>query len=162
MKKIIVSLCLTIAVVLSVQTACAEDSATAEEVYNLVLKAYPVLQNLKEESFPAFNDPKGEFVVKNTYVVVIQCPNHTVTHPFVEKARGMEMPPEKFPWFPVFCEAIKSPNGKWVDYQWPKPGEKEPSRKIAFVIGVEGTPYGLVAGIYSDTTSVDELNATLK
>ena len=162
MKNFLVSLFFGLVVILSVQTVNAQDSATAEEVYNLVLKAFPVLQNLKEESFPAFNDPKGEFILKDTYVVVIQCPTYTVTHPFAEKARGMEMPPEKFPWFPLFCEASKSSSGKWVEYQWPKPGETESSRKVAFIIGVENTPYALVAGIYTDSTSVEELNATLK
>ncbi len=162
MKRFISAACIVIAVIFSVQTATAKDSATAEEVYNLVLKAYPVLQNLKEESFPAFNDPKGEFILKDTYVVVIQCPTYTVTHPFAEKARGMAMPPENFPWFPLFCEASKSSSGKWVEYEWPKPGVTEPSRKVAFIIAVENTPYALVAGIYTDTTSVEELNATLK
>ena len=69
--------------------------------------------------------------------------------------------PSKFSWFPAMCEATKYPNGKWVEYEWPKPGETKPSRKLAFVIAVEGTPYALVAGIYTDSGSVNELNAAL-
>lgn len=161
MRKLFYALCFVLALILSFHSASAEETATPEEVYQLVLKAYPVLENLGEEAFPAFNDPKGEFVYKNTYVVVIKCPSHTMTHPFSEKARGMEMP-SKFSWFPAMCEAATHPNGKWVEYAWPKPGETEPSRKIAFIIAVKGTPFALVAGIYTDSGSVDELNATLK
>ncbi|WP_022667661.1 cache domain-containing protein [Desulfospira joergensenii] len=161
MRKFFCVFCFVTVLVFSFQNVNAQDSATPEEVYQLVLKAYPVLQNLKEESFSAFNDPKGEFVYKNTYVVVIKCPSHTMTHPFAENARGMEMP-ERFSWFPTMCEAANHPNGKWVEYEWPKPGETEPSRKISFVIAVEGTPFALVAGIYTDSGSVDDLNATLK
>ena len=133
-------------------------NATTEEVYNLVIQAHAVVKELGEESFSAFNDPKGEFVLKDTYVVVIQCPSLTVTHPFVESARGMDM--AKFPWFPTMCEAAKDPNGKWMEMTWPKPGETTPSRKLSFILAVEGTPYQLSAGIYSDEETVDELNAS--
>lgn len=131
-------------------------NATTEEVYNLVIQAHEVVKELDQESFSAFNDPKGEFVLKDTYVVVIQCPSLTVTHPFVENARGMDM--AKVPWFPAMCEAAKDPNGKWIEMSWPKPGEETPSRKLTFVLAVEGTPYQLAAGIYSDKESVDDLN----
>jgi cytochrome c len=49
-----------------------------------------------------------------------------------------------------------------VEYQWPKPGETMPSRKVGFIISVEGMPYAVVASIYDDDLSVDELNAKIK
>jgi cytochrome c len=55
--------------------------------------------------------------------------------------------------------ASKTPTGGWVEYYWEKLGETTPSRKISFAIQVPGTDYTLVAGIYDDTTTVDELNA---
>lgn len=150
------------AVSFSAGIAMAEGgNATTQETYDLVLKAHTVVQELGEEAFPAFNDPKGEFVLKDTYVVIIKCPGHTVTHPFVESARGMYML-EKYPWFPAMCEAAKNPRGQWIEMNWPKPGEEKPSRKLTFVLAVDGTPYQLAAGIYSDDGSVDDLNATLK
>ncbi len=143
--------------------ALADNEATTDEVYNLTLKAFGVVENLGEESLPAFNDPKGEFVFKNTYVVVINCSTgRTVTHPFVlDKVKDIDMY-KNYAWFAPMCEAGKAPSGQWVEYQWPKPGKKEPSRKISFVINVPNTPYSLVSGIYSDTVPVSELNASLK
>jgi len=49
-----------------------------------------------------------------------------------------------------------------VEYQWPKPGEDKPSIKLSFVIAVEGAAYQIVAGIYSDSESVEDLNAAIK
>lgn len=143
------------------QQVRAEGAATPKEVYDLVLKAYSVVETLGEESFAAFNDPEGEFVYKDTYVVVGQCPGKTLTHPFVlDKLKDVDMD-AKYPWFKLMCQATASPNGKWVEYQWPKPGATEPSRKLSFVIGVGGTPYMLIAGIYSEDASLADLNEGL-
>ena len=51
----------------------AEEKATPNEVYELILSAVPVLQQLGEQDLVAFNDPKGEFVYKDTYVLVHDC-----------------------------------------------------------------------------------------
>jgi cytochrome c len=147
---------------IGVPYALALESATPAEVYDLTLKAYGVIENLGQEALPAFNDPKGEFVYKDTYVVVCTCPGTTVTHPYaIEKLKDIDMR-ANHPWFTRLCEAAKSPNGQWVEYLFPKPGEKDPSRKLSFAINVKDTPYMLVSGIYSDTESVAALNATLK
>jgi signal transduction histidine kinase len=54
------------------------------------------------------------------------------------------------------CAAAKNPNGGWVEYWWPKPGETEPSRKITFIVQVPGQPYQVTAGLY-DETAIDQL-----
>jgi hypothetical protein len=140
----------------------ADDSkATPEDVYNLVLKAYEVVSSLGEESFPAFNDPKGEFVYKDTYAYIERCPTEMVAHPFaLEKLKGVDL--NKFPFNKPLCDAGVQPGGGWVEYSWPKPGETEPSRKVAYAIKVDGTPYTIFAGIYSDTAKVEDLNKTLR
>ena len=135
------------------------DKATAEGVYDLVLKGHSVLSNLGEAGLVAFNDPKGEFVYKDTYAFVMQCPEYVVAHPFaLDKLKGKDLT-KIYPFQNTLCEGAKNSNGTWVEYQWPKPGETKPSRKIAFIIKVDGTPYSVAASIYSDTLSVDELNA---
>ncbi len=137
------------------------DKATPQDVYDLVLKAHSVISNLGKEGLVAFNDPKGEFVYKDTYVFVHECPKYVVAHPFaLDKLKGKDLS-NKYPHQKTLCEAAKNPQGKWVEYQWPKPGETKPSRKVGFIIAVEGTPYQVAASIYSDDISVDELNAEL-
>jgi hypothetical protein len=139
----------------------ADSKATTEDVYNLVLKAYEVVQALGEESFPAFNDPKGEFVYKDTYAMVQRCPSQMMAHPFaMAKLKGVDL--TKFPFNEALCAAGAQAGGGWVEYNWPKPGESEPSRKVSYVINVEGTPYTVMAGIFSDTAQVEDLNKTLR
>ncbi|MGD9249428.1 MAG: cache domain-containing protein [Desulfobacteraceae bacterium] len=161
MKKTIVVFALVM--LFSVPTVHADGGkATSEDVYNLVLKAYEVVQALGEEAFPAFNDPKGEFVYKDTYVLIERCPSQMVAHPYaLDKLKGLDLD-KAVPFNRSLCEAAEKPGGSWEEYNWPKPGETEPSRKISYCLRVDGTPYTLFAGIYSDTEKVEDLNKTLK
>jgi hypothetical protein len=161
MKKTVVVFALVM--LFSVPTVHADGGkATSEDVYNLVLKAYEVVQALGEEAFPAFNDPKGEFVYKDTYVLIERCPSQMVAHPFaLDKLKGLDLD-KAIPFNRALCEAAEKPGGSWEEYPWPKPGETEPSRKISYCLRVDGTPYTLFAGIYSDTEKVEDLNKTLR
>ncbi|MBW1779541.1 MAG: cache domain-containing protein [Deltaproteobacteria bacterium] len=143
------------------QVWAGDEKASAKNVYDLVIKAHSVVSNLGEEGLAAFNDPKGEFVYKDTYAFVLQCPKYVVAHPYaIDKLKGKDLS-AVYPHQNTLCEAAKNPKGQWVEYQWPKPGEKKPSRKVGFVIPVEGTPYAVVASIFSDDLSVEKLNAEL-
>lgn len=163
MKKMFATiLVLSVLVTMGATCAIAGEKATPAEVYDLTLKAYDVVKSLGKEALPAFNDPKGEFVYKDTYVAVSICPSTTVAHPFAyDKLKNVDMA-AKYPWFKLLCAAADAPNGGWVEYDWPKPGETTPSRKLSFSIKVQGTPYMLTSGIYSDTDSVAALNRSLK
>jgi signal transduction histidine kinase len=57
------------------------------------------------------------------------------------------------------CEAGRKPGGGWFEYPFPKPGAREPSRKISFVLAVPGTPYVVGAGVYDEKITLDELEA---
>jgi cytochrome c len=159
MKKAIL---MALIILFSFSQVQADDSkATTQDVYDLVLKAYDVIKNLGEESLAAFNDPKGEFVYKDTYAYIQRCPNEMVAHPFaMDKLKGVDL--NKFPFNDALCKAGDQPGGGWVEYQWPKPGQTEKSRKVAYGIKVEGTPFTVFAAIYSDTAKVDDLNKTLR
>lgn len=161
MKK--TALVMVFAILFSFSHVCADDSeATPQDVYNLVLKAYDVVKALGEESFPAFNDPKGEFVFKDTYVLIERCPSKMVAHPFaLEELKDLDLD-KAIAFNRSLCEGGEKPGGAWVEYDWPKPGETEPSRKISYCLRVDGTPYTIFAGIYSDTAKVVDLNKTLR
>lgn len=57
-----------------------------------------------------------------------------------------------------FCDAARKPSGVWSEYWWPKPGEKEGSRKLANSLGAKGTPYVVSAGVYDDKAAIAELS----
>lgn len=143
------------------QVSADNGKATVEDVYELVLKAYEVLTTLGDEGLAAFNDPKGEFVYKDTYVYVMECPNRMAAHPFaMEQLKDVDL--FKYPHTTPICEAGQNPNGGWVEYQWPKPGQTEPSRKVGFSIAVPDTQYVVCGGIFNDDMSVEKLNKDLK
>lgn len=145
----------------SVQVRAEGDKATPQDVYDLVLKAYEVVKALGEKSFPAFNDPKGEFVFKDTYAFVERCPSVMAAHPFaMEKLKEVDLD-KTFPFNTPICAAGEQSGGSWIEYMWPKPGETAPSRKVSYSLRVEGTPFTVISGIYSDTAKIDELNKTL-
>lgn len=159
MKKVILFVFL---VLISFSYAHADsEKATVEDVYNLVLKAHEVLKTLGEDGLVAFNDPKGEFVYKDTYVYVLKCPDRMAAHPYVmNEAKGQDI--SKQPHAIQACASGKNSKGEWFEYRYPKPGEKEPSRKVCFSINVEGSPYTVLAGIFNDEYSVEKLNGSLK
>lgn len=147
-------------------SASATEPATPEEIYTNVLKGVKVLQSLGADGLPAFNDPKGEFVWKDTYVQVYECGASRIVGQINPALR--QWTPEKFNSIvdkkgnritKMICDASKKPNGDWVEYWWPKTGETEASRKITFVIQVPGQPYQVSAGIYDDSLSLEKLRA---
>lgn len=151
--------------------ARAGDGATPQEVYELILKAVPVVESLGEEGLEAFKDPHGEFVYKDTYVLVLDCGNMVLAAHPNPKLVGLDLnnhedknpdPSKRKNQDKEICQVSKNPNGGWVEYYWEKLGESAPARKISFTIQVPNTEYALVAGIYDENTSVDELNAMVK
>ena len=151
--------------------ALAGDNATPDEVYGLILKAVPVIEELGPEGLEAFQDPHGEFVYKDTYVLVLDCANMVLAAHPNKKLIGLDLknhldknpdPAKRKNHDAEICKVSARPNGGWVEYYWEKLGSSEPARKISFALKVPGTDYTVVAGIYDEATSVEELNATLK
>jgi cytochrome c len=150
-------------------SAVAQETATAEEVYDMVLKGVTVLQQLGDAGLEAFNDPQGEFAWKDTYVQVYNCEALQIPGHINPAVRAFT--PERFSTLKdehgnaiclAICEAAKNPQGQWIEYWWPKAGETEPARKVLFVIQVPDMPYQVSAGIYDEAISVEELNAGLQ
>ena len=149
----------------------AQDGATIEEVYDLILNAVPIMEELGEEGLDAFKDPHGEFVYKNAYVLVIDCGKMKMAaHPIakfvgLDLSNQMDMNPDvskRKNQNIETCEMAKRPNGGWIEYWWTKPNSDEVARKVGFVIGIPGSDYALVSAIYDDTADIDELNASLQ
>lgn len=171
MRKSIVILAVAILAAVFCGPAAAEDSATTNDVYELILKAVPVIQELGDEGLDAFKDPKGEFVYKNAYVIVFDCANMKMAAHPNPKLVGIDLtdhqdknpdPAKRKYQDREVCEVSQRPNGGWVEYYWNKPNSEEVARKVGFTIRVPGTGYAVLSTIYDDTSNVDELNATLK
>jgi signal transduction histidine kinase len=144
-----------------------QEKATPEEVIQKVREAAEYLSKTHGEAVSEFNNPNSKWVWKDTYIFVYKCKDGTVAaHPIKPKLVGKKLMGLKdikgHMFFVELCEVSKKPKGGWVEYWWPKPGEKTPSRKISYMIHVKGTDYEVGAGIYDDTISVEELNNLIK
>lgn len=148
-------------------TVRAADSATPGEVIQKVREAAEFLSKAGDAGLAAFADKTGKWVWKDTYVWVLKCSSLTdASHPFNPKLVGPPLAGMKDArgnyFFVQLCAKCQEPKGGWVEYWWPKVGEKQPSRKISYILQVPNSPYEVAAGIYDEDISLEELNQLLK
>ena len=160
--KILVALAVALLIAALSSVAVGQEKATAEEVVAKVKEAASILS--KTGDLAQFNQKQGPWVWKDTYIVVHDCDKKvTAAHPIMPELVGrddMTLKDTKgknvFP--EGWCDAAKKPSGVWFEYWWPKPGEKEGSRKLSYSLGAKGTPYVVLAGIYDDKATIAELS----
>ena len=139
-----------------------QEGATPEEVVQKVNQAAQHLAREGEAGLAAFRTRDSEYVWKDSYVVVQDCEADTVVaHPISPELEGRDISTFTDETGQAFaqelCEAAQQPQGGWVEYMWPKPGEQEPSRKVSYAKAVAGTPYSVLAGVYDEDATVEEL-----
>ncbi len=143
----------------------AQDKATPGEVIAKVREAASELA--KTGNVDPFKQKQSPWVWKNTYVFVQDCDKKvTAANPMFPNDVGRDLASVKSPGgkqvYPnptAFCDAARNPSGTWIEYLWPKPGEKQGSRKISYFLGAKGTPYVVGAGIYDDNATIKQLTA---
>ena len=134
--------------------AGAVDSATKDECMAKVKQgALLVEQQGVDAALAKFNDKTGEFVWKDTYVFALDSETAAViAHPIKPKLVGKMLTGLKDVngklFFTEFINVANEQGSGWVDYMWPKPGEKKPSPKLTYVYKVPGQSIILAAGIY--------------
>jgi cytochrome c len=144
--------------------AVGQDKATPQEVIAKVHEAASTLS--KTSDLEQFNQKTSPWVWKDTYIFVLNCEKMTqAAHPLRPDLRGTEISSIKdpkgnsiFPHPKAVCEAAGKPSGTWAEYWWAKPGEKEGSRKVSYLLGAKGTPYVVAAGIYDEKATIAELS----
>jgi hypothetical protein len=132
----------------------AEQSATKEEC---VIKCHEAAALINSKgvatAIKEISDPKGPFVWKDTYVFLMDLEGKMLAHPMQPELTKLKN-----------CLLITDPTGKaifvsfvntaindgqgWVEYMWPKPGKKSPSKKISYIYRVPGKDLLVGAGIY--------------
>ncbi len=166
-RKVLMGVAVLLIGVAFVATSWAGEKATPQEVIAKVKEAAAVLEKEGSAGLAQFTNKNSKWVWKDTYVFVFNCQKGTVAaHPIKPQLAGKNLMGIKDVkgnmFFVQLCEAAKNPKGGWVEYWWPKPGEKTPSRKITYILQVPGQPYQVAAGIYDPNTSVADLNKLLK
>lgn len=147
----------------------AEENATAsaEEVVAKVREAVQYLNEKGLAGFSDFNNNKdARWVWKDSYVFVYSCRDDAmIAHPLRPDLVGkpiLQMRDDKdHPIFQDLCKAGAKPNGGWVEYWWPKPGEARASRKISYAHSAPvsfKSDIQVGAGIYDDKLTPEALD----
>ena len=162
-KKLLTGLAALCAMGLSAG-AWATDAATADEVVAKVKDSAAAVTAGGDAALADFNDPKGKWAWKDTYVFVMDCKAGTMTAHPNEKVKGTKLADLKAKdgkdLGPALCAAAaKGPNGGWVEYMWTKPGAEGNFRKVSYVLPAGA--YAVAAGVY-DETPVSALEAKTK
>ncbi|NRB47453.1 MAG: cache domain-containing protein [Saprospiraceae bacterium] len=144
----------------------AKQTATPMEVIMKVRQAAMLLSQQGASALATLRDSNSAFSWKDTYVFVVNCQADLVmANPAFPEREGDDILEhtdyQGKPYGLALCEAA-SPKGAWIQYSWPKPGEKTAQRKISYLISVPGQPYQVGAGIYDSTYSLQELNEMIK
>jgi cytochrome c len=144
--------------------AVGQDHATAQEVVAKVREAASTLS--KTGDLAQFNQKQGPWVWKDTYIFIQDCGKKIMAaHPIKPEMIGQDISSIKdaksgkiiIPDAAAFCKKVQdSPSGVWKEFWWPKPGEKEASRKVAYYSNAKGTPYVAIAGVYDDKITIAE------
>lgn len=148
-------------------TALAEDGvATPDEVVTKVWGAAKVLQTKGVSAISELNNAEGRWVWKDSYLFAFDCRlDRMVAHPMRPDLVGrpiMQITDNNGKFiFKELCEAAKTKNGGWVEYQWTKPGAGQTSRKLSYAATAElafSTGVQIAAGVYDDSIAVSDLN----
>ena len=159
---------------LALGLACAgtahaqQDHATPQEVMQKVRQASRDIAKAGEAGLATFTSRNATSVWKDSYTFVVSCEGGTavtVALPVRPELKGKPTaqivtfgpkPGEQIA--ADFCMAGRQPHGGWVEYNFPKPGETQATRKVSYLTAAEGTPYVVGAGIYDATAKIEDLN----
>lgn len=162
-KKLLAGLAAACAMSVSVG-AWAADAATADEVVAKVKESAAAVSSGGKDALAAFNDPKGKWAWKDTYVFVMDCKEGVMTAHPSEKVKGMKLADLKAKdgkelGTNLCAAAAKGPKGGWVEYMWTKTGVDGNVRKVTYVMPAGS--HAVAAGVYDDTP-VSDLEAKTK
>ena len=117
--------------------ADAAQSKEGKRIEALVDKAAALTESKGKTAFAEFKKKGSEWFKGETYIFIVDMNGITLMHPAnpeLETKSILDMKDANGKAFMrEFIETAKTKGSGWVDYTWPKPGEKSPSKKLSFV-----------------------------
>ncbi len=153
MQKFLIAFAISISLFFSFQAFAGEKATTEECVQKAREAAAMINARGLDEAIKMIGDPKGPFVWKDSYVFLMDLNGKMLAHPmrpeltqyehvFLQTdATGKAI-------FVHFVNIAKNPGQGWVDYMWPKPGKKSPSKKVTYIYKVPTKDLLVGAGVY--------------
>ena len=152
-RALFVFTCIALLSVFCMGLSIAQEKATKEECMAKCKEAAALIKEAGVDAAVAkIQDAKGPFVWKDSYVFVMDMDTKMLAHPITPTLVGKTLAGLKDVNGKIFGSefvAVANSTGEgWVDYMWPKPGEKTPSKKLTYVYRVPGQQIIVGAGIY--------------
>lgn len=153
MQKLFIALVLSM-LVFSSSPAIAGEKATTEECIEKTHEAAAIINARGlEEAIKLIGDPKGPFVWKDSYVFLMDMKGKMLAHPMKPELTRyehvlFETDATDKAIFVHFVNLAREHGEGWVDYRWPKPGKKSPSKKVTYIYKVPSKDLLVGAGVY--------------
>ncbi len=117
--------------------ATSKDPLTTDLIVKKVDEACKLVGQQGEAAFSAFQGKGSDFIFSGTYIWIHDQHGIMRMHPIKNKLNGKNLinladSTGKL-FFAVMNEVSEQNGSGWVDYMWPKPGEKKPYAKISYV-----------------------------
>jgi cytochrome c len=149
--------------VLWAQSEMVTGKATPAEVVQKVREAAQFLSKKGEKGLKEMENPRGRFVWKDTFVWVTECEKNYCLPSPKRQDLGVSLSLMKCQqtgrlYILGLCDDMAGhPQGIWAEHWQPRPGFKDPQRKVSFMQQVPNSPYQVVSEIF-DETPLDTLN----
>ncbi len=115
----------------------AKTKPTAKMIIEKVNSACKLLEKEGAEAFDKFKGKDSEYIFAGTYIWLHDMKGVMKMHPIKFKMEGKALIGLKDKngklFFAEMNKVTREKGAGWVDYMWPKPGEKEPALKVSYV-----------------------------
>jgi len=143
-----------LAALVALPVAVRADGHSRDDAKAMVYKAADFLKaNGQEKALAAFNDPKGEFVVGDLYLYVLDAKDpqlpmlaHGVVKALIGKPQIDVTDADGKAFNKEMVKSLEAQSEGWIEYRWPNPVTHKIGQKISFVKKVDGVIIG--CGIY--------------
>lgn len=153
MKKYII-VAIGLMICLLATSAWSAGSATKEECVIKSHEAAAIINSQGlEAGIKAIANPKGPFVWKDSYVFLMDLNGKMLAHPFQPELTQQDhvlllTDPTDKAMFVHFVNLARNSGHGWVEYMWPKPGKRTPSKKLTYIYRVPNQDLFVGAGLY--------------
>jgi cytochrome c len=134
--------------------ASAKDKPTPEMIIKKIDEACKLLEKEGKASFPKFKGKDSQFIFAGTYIWIHDMEGVMQMHPVKYKMEGKHLIGLKDIngklFFTEMNKIAREKGSGWVAYMWPKPGEKDPSKKVSYVklCKIDGVDMVAGCGVY--------------
>lgn len=115
----------------------ASTKPTTKMITEKVNKAHKLLTEEGLDAFAKFKGKDSEFIFAGTYIWIHDMEGVMMMHPIKFKMEGKRLIGLKDKngklFFTEMNKVAREKGAGWIDYMWPKPGQKEASRKVSYV-----------------------------